>query len=118
MMSGAILAYKPGIAPSPWGLVNFLSAFITLLLYKYYITIIKSTLAPRGELCKNKYLSQLVEIVCRGHQIQFLGIHTYRQTCYISPTWVGNKIVEHSDVVGASLQWVGQIQLQDDTRII
>ena len=42
---------------------------------------------------------------------------------------VGNKIVDHSDVVGAALTgdaptacsfstWIGQRQLQDDTRII
>ena len=30
------------------------------------------------------------------------SIMTYRQTSNISHTWVGNKIVDHSDVVGAS----------------
>ena len=49
----------------------------------------------------------------------------------ISHTFVGNKIVDHSDVVGAlpvsavqttssfsTLQWTGQRQLQDKTRNI
>ena len=31
-----------------------------------------------------------------------LNIHTYRKTSNISRTLVGNKIVDHSDVVGAS----------------
>ena len=30
------------------------------------------------------------------------AIYTYRQVSNISPTPVGNKIVDHSDVVGAS----------------
>ena len=57
----------------------------------------------------------------------------YHQTSNISCTSVGNKIVDHSDVVGASpvnaaptylhfrlntrLQWIGQKQLQDEMRI-
>ena len=64
-------------------------------------------------------------------------MHTggYHQTSNISRTLVGNKIVDHSDVVGASspvallllhlhprlnawLQWIGQRQLQDDARNI
>ena len=55
---------------------------------------------------------------------------TYRQTCKMYGTLVGNKIVDHSDVVGALLQlhlasrlntlpqWTGQRQLQDETRNI
>ena len=60
---------------------------------------------------------------------------TYRKVSNISRTLVGNKIVDHSDVVGASpvgaapttssfstyytwLQWIGQRQLQDVTRNI
>ena len=57
----------------------------------------------------------------------------YRQTWSISHTLVGNEIVDHSDVVGASpvgapsnlhsrlntwLQWIGQRQLQGETRNI
>ena len=58
----------------------------------------------------------------------------YRQTSNISGTLVGNKIDDHSDVVGAApvgaapttsslsidtwLQWIGQRQLQDETRNI
>ena len=58
----------------------------------------------------------------------------YHETSNISRTWVDNKIVDHSDVVGASpvgaaptissfstntcLQWIGQRQLQDETKII
>ena len=60
----------------------------------------------------------------------------YRKVSNISHTLVGNKIVDHSDVVGASpvgaaptvhfhpplntwLQWmIGQKQLQDETRNI
>ena len=49
----------------------------------------------------------------------------YRQVANISRTLVGNKVVDHSDVVSAMLQlhlhsrpntwlyWIGQIQLQD-----
>ena len=52
----------------------------------------------------------------------------YRKTSNISHTLVANKIVDHSDVVGASpvqlhlsdqlntwIQWIGQRQLQDET---
>ena len=58
----------------------------------------------------------------------------YPQTANISCTLVGNKIVDHSDVVGALpavllqlhlhsqlntwLQWIGQRQLQDESRNI
>ena len=59
----------------------------------------------------------------------------YRQTSNTSPTLVGNNIADHSDVVGASpvgdapttssyswlntwLQWIGQRQLQAETRNI
>ena len=59
----------------------------------------------------------------------------YRKVSYIRRTLVGNNIVDHSDVVGASpvgvapttpflhqlytwLQWIGQIQLQNETRNI
>ena len=60
-------------------------------------------------------------------------METCHQTSYIRGTFVGNKIVDHSDVVGASpagaapttysrlntcLQWIWQRQLQDETRII
>ena len=56
----------------------------------------------------------------------------YRQVSNIRRTLVGNEIVDHSDIVGASpvgaapttsssrlntwLQWIGQKQLQDETR--
>ena len=56
-------------------------------------------------------------------------IHMYCQTSNISNTLVGNKIVDHSDIVGASPvgaaptsssflteQWIGQRQLQDRMR--
>ena len=56
---------------------------------------------------------------------------TYRQTSNIRGTLVGNKIADHSDVVVAApvqlylhsrlnawLQWIGKIQLQDETRNI
>ena len=73
---------------------------------------------------------------------QSLGLHTqlqhelnndYCQTPNISCSLVGNKLFDHSDVVGASpvdaapttssfsntwLQWIGQRQLQDETKII
>ena len=51
----------------------------------------------------------------------------YRQTSNVSRTLVGNRIVDHSDVIGALLQlhhhfrlnawlqWIGQTQLQDET---
>ena len=55
----------------------------------------------------------------------------YRQTSNVSRTLEGNKIVDHSDVVGAApvqlhlhsrlntlLQWIRQRQLQDPTRNI
>ena len=56
----------------------------------------------------------------------------YRQVSNIRRTLVGNEIVDHSDVVGASpvgtapttfsfstwLHWIGQRQLQDETRHI
>ena len=58
----------------------------------------------------------------------------YRQVSNISRTLVGNKIVDHSDVVGASpvgaaptnlhsrlntwLHWIGRRQLHDETRNI
>ena len=59
-------------------------------------------------------------------------VQCYRQTSYISFTLVGNKIVDYSDVAGASpvgaaptttslniwLQWNGQRQLQDEPRNI
>ena len=57
----------------------------------------------------------------------------YRKTSNIRGTLLGNKIVDHSDVVGASpaatapnyihsrlniwLQWIRQSQLQDSMRI-
>ena len=44
---------------------------------------------------------------------------TYRQVPNISRTLVGNKVVDHSDVVGASNYiLIGQRQLQDETRNI
>ena len=62
------------------------------------------------------------------------GCHKYRQTSSIKHTSIGNKIVDHSDVVGAVpvgaasttssfstyhlLQWTGPRQLQDETRNI
>ena len=39
------------------------------------------------------------------HTVFFFNVlvmFTYRQISYISRTWVGKKIVDHSDVVGAS----------------
>ena len=51
---------------------------------------------------------------------------TYRQTSNIRRTSVDNKIVDHSDVVGASpvgarldtwLQYIAQRQLHDKTKI-
>ena len=61
-------------------------------------------------------------------------IAEYRQVSNIRRTLVGNKIADHSDVVGASpvgaapttssfstntwLHWIGQRQLQDNTRNI
>ena len=49
------------------------------------------------------------------------GQNNYRKVSNIRRTLVGNKIVDHSDVVGASpvgawLQWIGQKRLQDETR--
>ena len=60
--------------------------------------------------------------------------HTYCKVSNIRRTLVGHRIVDHSDVVGASpvgaapttyslslntwLQWIGQRQLQDETRNI
>ena len=58
--------------------------------------------------------------------------HEYTKTSNIRHSLVGNKIVDHSDVVGASpiaaapttssfstwLQWIGQRQLWDETRNI
>ena len=35
-------------------------------------------------------------------EIQFYGNHIYRQVSNIRRTFVGNKIVDNSDVVGAS----------------
>ena len=34
--------------------------------------------------------------------VELGGPHTYREISSISRTWVGNKIVDHSDVAGAS----------------
>ena len=60
----------------------------------------------------------------------------YRQTSNISRTLEGNKIADHSDVIGASFvgaapttalrhsrlnpwfQWIGQKQLQDETSLL
>ena len=55
----------------------------------------------------------------------------YIKTSNISRTFLGNKIVDHSDVVGVApvgaapttsvytwLQWTGQRQLQDETKNI
>ena len=58
--------------------------------------------------------------------------HQYCQTSNISRTVIGNKLVDHSDVVGASpvganstirhsrlntwIQWIGKGKLQDETR--
>ena len=60
--------------------------------------------------------------------------HKYRQTSNLSCTLVGNKIVDHSDVVGAPpigaaptsshyrlntwLRWIEHRHLQDETRSI
>ena len=33
---------------------------------------------------------------------KFYSLHTYRQISNIIPTWVDNKIVDHSDIVRAS----------------
>ena len=52
----------------------------------------------------------------------------YHQTSNISSNFVGNKLIDHSDVIGAShvgvapttssflawLQWIGQRQLEDE----
>ena len=61
-------------------------------------------------------------------------ISNYCQTSNISHTFVGNQIIDHPDVIGASpvgaapttssfwlntcLQWIGQRKLQHKTRII
>ena len=44
------------------------------------------------------YVAHLVCSKCYGSVDQYM----YRQTSDISRTFVGNKIVDHSDVVGAS----------------
>ena len=58
------------------------------------------------------------------------NVTDYRKTYYIRRTLQSNKIVDHSDEVPALLQphphsrlstwlqWIGQRQLQDDTRNI
>ena len=64
----------------------------------------------------------------------YANVMKYHTVSNISGTWVGNKIVDQSGVVGASpvgaaplhlhsqliiwLQWIGQRQLQDETRNI
>ena len=64
--------------------------------------------------------------------LQFRQIYRYRKTFNIRRTILGNKIVDHSDIVGASpvgaapatslfvsntwLQWIQQRQLQDETK--
>ena len=65
-------------------------------------------------------------------RMKFPSNQNYRQTSNISRSLVGNDIVDHADVIGASpvraapttssfsintwLQWTGQRQLQDETR--
>ena len=48
------------------------------------------------------------------------GIVQYRRISNISYTLVGDKRVDHSDVgaspVGTFFQWIGQKELQDETR--
>ena len=66
-----------------------------------------------------------------NHSLQHVKLLlAYRQISNISPTLVENKIIDHSDVVAASLQlhhhyglntcvqWIGQRQLQIETRNI
>ena len=74
---------------------------------------------------------------CSGHVCRWLLMYSldYRKVSNIRGTLVDNKIVDHSDVVGAAptsallqlhlhsqlntwLQWIGQRQLQDKTRNI
>ena len=67
------------------------------------------------------FLPESVPLLCHTE-----GIETgaYRQTSIIRCTFVGNKIVDHSDqthlhsLVKSWLQWIGQRQLQDETRNI
>ena len=83
---------------------------------------------------------QWVEEIPLFHYCDFMWLKITVKSCNISYTVVGNKIVDHSDVVGASpvdaapmsamlqlhlhsqfntcLQWIGQWQLQDETRSI
>ena len=87
------------------------------------------------DLYKIIYLSnfQIIKILLKF--IGLTGIYSYLKVSNIRRTLVGNKIVDHSDVVGASpvgaapttssfsklntwLQWIGQRQQQGETRNI
>ena len=111
IVSGKILAFKPGIAPSPWRLVNFLAAFITLWLYKYYITIIKSTLAPavnckRTNMCRS-YLKSFVVVIADKNlafiHSQYYAVWWHLETGFrasvMKLSWIfGNDHVQHGDI--------------------
>ena len=52
------------------------------------------------------YVTEIVQIYNTSQTLQYathLDVPTYCQTSNISRTLVGNKIVDHSDLVGASL---------------
>ena len=86
-------------------------------------------------LCLDVLMKWLSEQYSNSHNISKIGfslLHNfmYHQTSSRRRTLIGNKIVEHSDVVGASpmlqlhlysrlntwLQWIGQRQVQDETE--
>ena len=75
--------------------------------------------------------AEIVSIWWHHHACTLVCLcHIYRQVSNIRRTLVDNKIVDHSDVVGASpvgaaattfdtwLHWIGQRQLLDETRNI
>ena len=57
-----------------------------------------------NDICDSKAFERmLIGCTCGiNHGNRHLHDYNYRQTSKISRTWVGNKIADHSDVVGAS----------------
>ena len=68
-----------------------------------YLICIQSHWLPREPKCKWQDRKQHVYAISRNGFEKFLELqYTYCQTSYISRTLVGNKIVDHSDIVTAS----------------
>ena len=125
--------YKISPAPNA-GVIHWINVSFH---WVYFHTVINSyTLYSHMTCITNKGISWSGESVhwcVKCLQSWHLRTMVYRQISNIRHTLVGNKLVDHSDVVGASpvgaaptkssfatkrLAWIGQRQLQDEARNI